>query len=350
MNINKQPFGATLDGAAVDLYTLSNDNGLEARITNYGGIVVSLLAPDKTGALADVVLGHESLAGYLTASPYFGCIVGRYGNRIAKGRFALNGVEYSLATNDGPNSLHGGLVGFDKKVWQASGVIIESGAGVVLRHTSSDGEEGYPGQLHVVVIYILTNANELRIAYSATTDKDTVLNLTNHTYFNLAGKGDILGHEMQIFADHFTPVDATLIPTGELRSLDGSPLDFRASTAIGARIQLNDEQLVLGKGYDHNFVVNGQADTLRPAVRVTEPTTGRALELHTTEPGVQFYSGNFLDGTVTGKNGAVYAQRSGFCLETQHFPDSPNQPGFPSTVLKPGETYRSTTVFKFGVA
>lgn len=350
MNISKQLFGRTADGAAVDVYTLINDNGMEVKITNYGGIIVSLHTPDRTGAVGDVVLGYDHLDGYLAKNPYFGCIVGRFGNRIAKGKFTLNGVEYALAKNDGPNSLHGGLAGFDKKVWQASGVITDAGAGVVLRYTSPDGEEGYPGNLNVVVIYTLTNADELRIAYSATTDKDTALNLTNHTYFNLAGKGDILGHTMQLFADRFTPVDATLIPMGELRSLDGSPLDFRTPTAIGARIAADDEQLRLGGGYDHNFVVNGQAGVLRPAARVTEPTTGRVLEVHTTEPGVQFYSGNFLDGTITGKGGEVYPRRSGLCLETQHFPDSPNQPNFPSAVLKQGETYRSTTVFKFGVA
>jgi aldose 1-epimerase len=349
MNITKHPYGQTADGAAVDLYTLTNDNGVEAKITNYGGIITSLRVPDRAGALGDVVLGFDALEDYLTRNPFFGCLVGRFGNRIAKGRFTLNGVEYALALNDGPNSLHGGMAGFDKKVWQASGVITDAGAGVVLRYVSPDGEEGYPGDLSVVVIYLLDNDNALRIAYSATTDKDTVVNLTNHTYFNLAGAGDILGHELKLFADRFTPVDATLIPTGELRSLDGSPLDFRTPSSIGARIDADDEQIKLGGGYDHNYVVNGLAGTLRPAARVAEPTTGRVLEVLTTEPGVQLYSGNFLDGSLTGKGGAVYAKRSGFCLETQHFPDSPNQPAFPTTVLKAGETYRSTTVFKFSM-
>jgi aldose 1-epimerase len=347
MNITKHPYGKTADGSAVDLYTLTNDHGMTAKITNYGGIITSLLAPDRTGVLGDVVLGHETLEGYLTRNPFFGCLVGRFGNRIARGRFTLDGVEYSLTLNDGPNALHGGLKGFDKVVWQATGVLGAYGPGLVLRYHSTDGEEGYPGNLHVVVIYTLTGANELRIDYSATTDKPTVVNLTNHTYFNLAGQGDVLGHEMQLFADRFTPVDSTLIPTGELRSVDGSPLDFRTPSSIGARIEADDVQIKLGGGYDHNYVVNGLAGTLRPAAKVYEPVSGRVLTVSTIEPGVQLYSGNFLDGTITGKSGAVYAKRSGFCLETQHFPDSPNQPNFPSTVLRPGETYRSTTVFKF---
>lgn len=347
MNLTKQPFGKTADGAAVDLYTLTNDHGVTAKITNYGGILISLLAPDRGGNLGDIILGFDDLDGYLRGHPYFGSIVGRFGNRIAKGKFTLDGVEYSLALNDGPNALHGGLKGFDKKVWHATGVLGAYGPGLVLRYLSADGEEGYPGNLHVVVIYTLTDANELRIDYSATTDKPTVVNLTNHTYFNLAGKGDVLDHEMQLFADQFTPVDETLIPTGELRSVEGTPLDFRASTSIGTRINDSHEQIVRGGGYDHNFAVNGEAGMLRPAAKVHDPASGRVLEVFTTEPGVQFYSGNFLDGAITGKGGAIYAKRSGFCLETQHFPDSPNQPNFPSAVLRPGETYRSTTAFKF---
>ncbi|MFB3829556.1 MAG: aldose epimerase family protein [Bryobacteraceae bacterium] len=343
--VTKQPFGKTTAGEDVDLYTLANRNGMQAAITTYGGIVVSLKVPDRAGKAEDVVLGFDDLQGYLKRHPYFGALIGRYGNRIGQGKFTLNGVEYTLARNNGENALHGGLKGFDKAVWQARA----EDNRLALSHVSKDGDEGYPGTLSVTVTYTLTDNNELRIDYAATTDKDTVVNLTNHSYFNLsgAGNGDILKHQVMLNADRFTPVDAGLIPTGELKPVEGTPFDFRKPTEIGARIGQPDEQLVRGKGYDHNFVVNGASGTLRLAARVTEPTSARVMEVYTTEPGIQFYTGNFLDGSLTGKGGKVYRHRYGFCLETQHFPDSPNKPEFPSTVLKPGQQYRSTTVYKF---
>jgi len=344
---SRADFGKTPEGVAVHIYTLTNKKGLEARITNYGGIVVSLKTPDRKGAMADIVLGFDSLEGYLNSpSPYFGALIGRYGNRIAHARFTLNGVNYKLAANNGENSLHGGNRVFNRVVWTPREL---SDGGLELTYLSKDGEEGYPGNLRVTVTYHLTEANELKIEYAASTDKDTVLNLTNHSYFNLkgAGNGDILGHVVTLNADKFTPVDAGLIPTGDLRSVNGTPFDFRKGTAIGARIEQNDEQLKLGKGYDHNWVLNKSGNSLSLAARVEEPSTGRVLEVHTTEPGVQFYTGNFLDGTVKGKGGKVYGFRSGFCLETQHFPDSPNQSQFPSTVLRPGQAFRSTTVYRF---
>jgi aldose 1-epimerase len=353
MDIQKQPFGQTVGGESVDVYTLTNDRGIQITITNYGGIIVSLRVPDRDGNLGDIVLGHEALEGYLKASRYFGCIVGRYANRIARGRFTLDGVEYRLALNDDPNHLHGGLKGFDKVMWRAYDARTSAAVSLALSYLSKDGEEGYPGNLFVVVTYTLNNLNELRIDYQATTDQPTVVNLTNHTYFNLAGSGDVLDHAVQIFADRFTPVDETLIPTGEVCEVEGTALDFRQPTRIGARIEADEEPIRLGKGYDHNFVVNGDPSTslrmgmLRPAARVHEPATGRMLEVMTTEPGIQFYSGNFLDGSITGKGGQVYHRRTGFCLETQHFPDSPNQPSFPSAVLRPGEAFKSTTVFVF---
>jgi len=349
MNVTREPFGQTADGTAAELFTLTNDAGCEAKITNYGGIVVALTAPDRDGRFADVALGYDTLDEYLADTPYFGALVGRYGNRIAKARFSLGGVEYALAANDGDNSLHGGRVGFDKVVWNAETVEAEGGVGVALTYLSADGEEGYPGNLSVKVVYTLTAEGALRIDYTATTDAETVLNLTHHSYFNLAGagSGEILGHVMQIDADRFTPVDETLIPTGELRPVEGTPMDFRTPTPIGERIEADDEQIRLGGGYDHNWVLNGGGGTLARAARVTEPTSGRVMEVRTTEPGVQFYSGNFLDGSNVGKGGAAYNRRNGFCLETQHFPDSPNQPAFPSTVLKPGETYTQTTIYRF---
>jgi aldose 1-epimerase len=330
----------------VQLFTLKNSKGVEAAITNYGGIVVSLKTPDKAGNFADIVLGFDSPEGYKQENPYFGAIIGRYGNRIAKGRFTLNGAEYKLATNNGENALHGGLKGFDKVLWD---VVSSSDKSLELKYVSADGEEGYPGTLTAIVRYTLTDDNELRIDYTATTDKDTVVNLTNHSYFNLAGEGsgDVLGHNVQIHASRFTPVDAGLIPTGELKPVAGTPFDFRQPHAIGERINASDEQITRGKGYDHNFVLDGEMGNLRPAARVTEPKSGRVMEVSTTEPGVQFYTGNFLDGTVKGKGGKAYPFRSGFCLETQHFPDSPNQPSFPTTTLKPGQTHNSTTVYKF---
>ena len=348
--MTKQSWGKTAAGEPVDLYTLTNSKGMEARITNYGGIVVSLKTPDRSGQYGDIVLGFDSLDGYLAEHPYFGALIGRYGNRIAKGRFKLNGVEYKLARNNGENSLHGGLKGFDKRVWTAAETGTASEPALELTYVSKDGEEGYPGTLTSRVTYTLTDNNELKIDYLATTDKDTVLNLTNHSYFNLAGEGTILDHEVTIDADRFTPVDAGLIPTGELKPVEGTPFDFRKATAIGARIDANDEQLKRGKGYDHNFVLNGNMGDLRSVVRVREPKTGRTMEVLTTEPGVQFYTGNFLDGTLTGKGGRKYVFRSGFCFETQHFPDSPNQPKFPTTVLKPGAEHRSTTVYRFAAS
>ena len=345
--IEKAPFGKTLSGESVELYTLKNSSNLRVQIMTYGGTVVSLQVPDRDGMLGDIVLGYDNLDGYLKNSPYFGSIVGRYGNRIGKGLFTLDGKQYQLPKNNGENTLHGGMKGFDKVVWKATEVSSKDGSGLSLTYFSNDGEEGFPGNLSVKVIYTLTNNNELRIDYSAATDKATVVNLTHHSYFNLAGEGDILQHELMINAEQFTPVDSGLIPTGELRKVKGTPMDFTKPTAIGARIDQQDEQLTLGKGYDHNWVLNNSSGKLSLAARVYEPRTGRVMEVSTTEPGLQFYSGNFLDGTITGKGGQVYKQRSGFCLETQHFPDSPNKPRFPSTVLKPGQQYTSTTIYKF---
>jgi aldose 1-epimerase len=348
-SILKEPFGTTQDGQPVDLYTLRNAHGVEARICNYGGIVVSLKVPDKHGRFGDVVLGYDTLAEYEKASPYFGCLIGRYGNRIAKGQFTLDGQLYTLATNNGPNALHGGLKGFDKRVWRAHAYQSPQGPALELRYLSPDGEEGYPGDLAVTAVYTLTDDNALRLDYTATTDKPTIVNLTQHSYFNLAGQGPILGHEVYINADRFTPVDATLIPTGELRPVGGTPFDFRRPTAIGARIDWNDEQLKFGGGYDHNWVINKRPGELALHARVHEPTTGRVLEVLSTEPGLQFYTGNFLDGTLTGKGGWRYEFRHGFCMEPQHFPDSPNQPNFPSVVLRPGEVYRNTIIYRFAV-
>ena len=334
---------------AVELYTLTNANGMEARIMTYGGAVVSLKVPDRNGKLGDVVLGYETLGGYLKNSPYFGAIIGRYGNRIGKARFSLNGKEYTLPKNNGENTLHGGLKGFDKVVWKGKEVKSRDGGGLELTYLSKDGEEGFPGNLSVTVSYTLTNQNELKIKYSARTDKTTVVNLTNHSYFNLAGEGSILQHELMINAGRFTPVDAGLIPTGELRSVKGTPMDFTQFAGIGTRIDQQDEQLTFGRGYDHNWVLNNATGKLAVAAKAYEPVSGRVMEVLTTEPGIQFYSGNFLDGSITGKGGQVFGQRYGFCLETQHFPDSPNKPGFPSTVLKPGQKYETTTIYKFSV-
>jgi aldose 1-epimerase len=344
-----KPYGKTREGQAVDLYVLINANGMQAAITNYGGIVVSLTAPDRNGKFADIALGFDKLDDYLAGHPYFGAIIGRYGNRIGKGTFTLDGKKYDLATNNGANHLHGGIKGFDKVVWKAEPAKSEHGQALKLSYVSKDGEEGYPGNLNVTVTYTLTDKNELRMDYHAATDKATPVNLTNHSYFNLAGhgNGDILGHELQINADRFTPVDAGLIPTGELRSVQGTPFDFRQPVAIGKRINQDDEQLRLGKGYDHNFVLNRKGPELSLAARATESASGRVLEVYTTEPGVQFYCGNFLDGSNVGKGGKVYKHRYGFCLETQHFPDSPNKPSFPSTILRPGGEYKTTTVYRF---
>jgi aldose 1-epimerase len=348
-NVSKEAFGTTAEGTPVDLYTLRNPAGVEARIATYGGIVVSLKVPDRNGRFDDVVLGYDKLADYIKDSPYFGALIGRYGNRIARGKFTLDGVTYTLATNNYPNALHGGLKGFDKRVWQASSQVSADGPVLELHYVSKDGEEGYPGTLTVTAVYTLTKENALRLDYTATTDKDTVLNLTQHSYFNLAGQGsgDILNHQVMMPADRYTPVDSTLIPTGELAPVEGTPFDFRKPTAIGARINQDNQQLAFGKGYDHNWVFNKHTGDLTLLARVTEPTTGRILEVLSIEPGLQFYSGNFLDGTLTGKGGKVYKFRNGFCMEPQHFPDSPNHPNFPSVVLKPGQTYRNTIIYRF---
>jgi aldose 1-epimerase len=343
MSIIKSDFGKTKEGQPVDLYTLTNTNGMTGKITNYGGIVTSLLVQDKNSQLDDVVLGFDSLDKYLEGHPYFGAVVGRYGNRIAKGKFTLNGIEYQLATNNGENHLHGGIKGFDKVVWNAEIVKKENQVGVKLSYLSKDGEEGYPGNLSAVVTYTLTKNNELKIHYEAETDKPTPVNLTHHSYFNLkgAGNGDILGHLLTFDADRFTPVDEGLIPTGELKSVKDTPMDFTGSTAIGERI------IRVKGGYDHNYVLNDWDGSIKLVAKISEPTSGRVMEVWTTEPGLQFYSGNFLDGTVTGKSGKVYHKHYGFCLETQHFPDSPNKPEFPSTILEPGEKYTHTTVYRF---
>lgn len=346
-SITKAEFGKMTDGRAVQIYTLTNARGMTARITNYGGILVSLTAPDRWGKKADVVLGYNKLEDYIKATPYFGAIAGRYANRIAKGQFKLDGVTYNLAKNNGPNSLHGGKVGFDKKLWKATSKMTSRGPALDLYYVSPNTEEGYPGNLSTRVIYTLTNDNALRIDYSAMTDKKTVLNLTHHSYFNLKGEGngDILGHRLMLNANRFTPVDATLIPTGKLQNVKGTPFDFRKYFTIGRRINYKNVQLQRGKGYDHNFVVNGKG--FRTAARVYEPTMGRMMTVSTTEPGIQLYTGNFLDGTNIGKRGIAYKFRNGFCLETQHFPDSPNHPKFPSTTLRPGKVYRQTTIYRF---
>jgi len=347
---HKRAFGKTGDGKQVDLYVLTNKNGVEADLTNFGAAVVSLKVPDRHGKTDDVVLGYDDLDGYLHDKSYFGATVGRYANRIAHGKFTLNGTTYTLAKNDGENHLHGGVQGFNKVVWEAKDVSTADAAALQLNYLSKDGEEGYPGNLSVQVTYTLTNNNELKIDYAATTDKDTVLNLTHHSYFNLAGqgKGDILQHQLLLHASRFTPVDATLIPTGEIRSVKGTPLDFASATAIGSRIGQDDDQLKLGHGYDHNFVLDGGtggAPVL--AAQVYEPSSGRVMEVWTTQHGVQFYSGNFLNDTIPGKSGSTYPRRAAFCLETQHFPDSPNKPNFPSTILKPGSQFKSSTTYKF---
>lgn len=348
LQIRKQPFGATAEKKTVDLYTLTNINAVEVGIMTYGGIVVSLKVPDRSSNLQEVTLGYHSLDGYLkNSSPYFGALIGRYGNRIGKGKFSLGGREYRLATNSGESHLHGGNRGFDKVVWKPTEVRGQKSVGLKLDYVSPDGEEGYPGTLSATVVYTLTNDNELKIDYAATTTKETIVNLTNHAYFNLGADANILKHEVTINADRFTPISEAFIPTGELRSVKGTPMDFTKPMAIGARISQKDEQLARGNGYDHNWVLNRKDNSLSLAARVEEPASGRVLEVLTTEPGVQFYTGNFLDGTIKGKGGKIYQQRAGFCLETQHFPDSPNKPNFPSTVLKPGQKYASTTVYKF---
>jgi aldose 1-epimerase len=350
-SIKKRAFGKTADGKAVEIYTLKNSKNAEARIITYGGAVVSLKMPDRSGRFADIVLGYDSIADYEKNTYYVGALIGRYANRIAKGKFILDGTQYTLAKNNGENHLHGGLKGFDKVVWTARPAVDKSGANLELTYLSRDGEEGYPGNLSVKVVYTLTENNELKIVYSATTDKNTVINLTHHSYFNLAGagSGDILNHQLTLYADKFTPTDDGSIPLGELRSVRDTPFDFLTPTAIGARINQTDEQLKFGNGYDHNWVLNKTDDSLVLAASVFEPASGRVMEVYTTERGLQFYAGNFLDGAIKGKNGQNYPRRSGFCLEAQNFPDSPNKPNFPSPVLKKNATYSQTTIYKFAV-
>jgi aldose 1-epimerase len=349
--VSRAAFGRTPEGAAVDVFTLTNANGVEVRAITYGAYVISLKTPDRQGKLDDVVLGFDSLDGYLKSGSHMGSAVGRYGNRIANAKFTLDGKTYPLAANDGVNHLHGGVKGFDRYVWSAEEVRQGEDVGVRFKLVSPDGDEGYPGRLETTVTYTLTPKNELVVDYAATTDKPTLVNLTQHSYFNLAGQanGDILDHELQIHADRYTPVGPGLIPTGALAPVDGTPLDFRKPTRIGARIDQDHEQLKLGRGYDHNYVVNRTGAGLVPAARAVHPRSGRVMEVLTTEPGIQLYTGNWL-GDEKGKGGRVYPRRSGFCLETQHYPDSPNRPDFPSTVVRPGETYRSKTVFAFSVA
>lgn len=339
------PFGQTSDGKKVNLYTLRNKNGMIAKLTNFGAALVELHVPDKNGQFADVVLGFDSVDGYASdKNPYFGCTTGRYANRIAGGKFTLDGKQYQLATNNGPNHLHGGTVGLNKRVWDAA---LGENA-VSFTYLSPDGEEGYPGNLNLKVTYTLTDDNGLRIDYEATTDKATIINLTHHSYFNLAGQGsgDILGHELKLYAENYTPVNDALIPTGDIAPVADTPFDFRQSTPIGARLKDAGSDPV---GYDLNYVLNNQSGNLAVAAEVVEPTTGRVMIVETSDVGIQFYTGNFLDGSVTGKGGKVYKQHYAFCLEPQHYPDSPNHSNFPSTVLKPGETYKNTTVYRFSV-
>ena len=344
--IQKSAFGKMPDGAAVDLYTLTNGKGMVAKITSYGALLTELHTPDRDGKLGNVVLGFDNFEQYLKGHPFFGAIAGRVANRIAKGKFTLDGQEYTLAVNNGPNSLHGGVKGFDKMVWKSESVPATDGVAVKFTYLSRDGEEGYPGNLTVTVVYTLTEQNELRIDYTAKTDKATPVNLTNHSYFNLAGSGSILDHELMLTADRYTPTDETLIPTGELASVKGTAVDFTKPAAIGSRF---NQLTAKPTGYDHNFVLNSGGKSLALAARVHEPKSGRVMEVWTTEPGIQFYTGNFLDGSLTGLGGVVYAQHHGFCLETQHFPDSVNHSNFPSSILRPGQTFKSTTTHKFSV-
>ena len=348
--VTRALFGRLPGGQGVEVYNLTNARGTQVKAITYGAIIQAIRVADRAGRMADVTLGYDSLQGYLASSPYFGAVVGRYANRIARGRFTLGGRSYRLATNNGLNHLHGGMKGFDKAVWFGASIQHGDTVGVSFAHTSPDGDEGYPGRVRVHVTYTLTPSNELIVEYRATTDQPTPVNLSQHTYFNLAGEGDgdILGHVLTIYADRYTPVDSRLIPTGELASVGDTPFDFRTPTPIGARIGQPNPQLKNGRGYDHNFVLSRSGPGLAHAAHVLEPNTGRTLDIFTTEPGLQFYSGNFLDGTITGKAGQVYQNRTGFCLETQHFPDSPNHPSFPSTILRPGKEYRSRTVFAFG--
>lgn len=347
--IKSEPFGKAPDGTPVELFTLINLNGVTAQITNYGGIITTLNVPDKDGNFDDVVLGFYTLEEYIKKSPHFGCLVGRFGNRIAGGKFTLDGVEYQMAINNGPNHLHGGLVGFDKKVWTPEMITEENGSALKLTYLSPDGEENYPGNLNVEAVYRLNDDNELILTFSATTDKKTVLNLTHHSYFNLKGhgNGDILDHEIQFNSTEYVAIDSTSIPLGPLMNVSNTPFDFLQPKSIGQDIEADDEQIRNGGGYDHSFVVDGYNEKLKLACTVWDHTSGRMMEVWTTEPAVQFYTGNFLDGSIKGKDGKVYKQRYGFCLEAQHYPDSPNHPEYPTTVLGPGEVYDQTTIYKF---
>ena len=349
VNVNKEFFGKTSDGANVDQYTLKNSNGMEVSVISFGGIITSLKAKDRDGKNEDVVLGFDNLGDYENKSPYFGALIGRYGNRIKEGKFSLDGVEYKLAKNNGENHLHGGLKGFDKVIWDVEVEVNKSSASLMLRYTSMDKEEGYPGNLGVKVTYTLTNEDELKVRYEAETDKKTIVNLTQHSYFNLSAglRKDILGHEIIIDADYFLPVDMTLIPTGEIREVGQTPFDFREFKVVGDDIDLDDTQITYGNGYDHCWVLNNQDEGVRFVASAYDPLSGRLLEVFSDQPGIQFYSGNFLDGTLQSKEGGNYEFRSGFCLETQHYPNSPNQENFPSVILNPGEKYNSETIFKF---
>jgi len=346
---DKKPFGSAPDGTPIDLFILDNGRGVEARITNFGGIIVSLFAPDRHGGRRDILLGFGDARGFARNKPYFGALIGRCANRIAKARFVLDGRTYHLAANDGDNHLHGGIMGFDRVVWKARPVD-EDGPALELKYRSKDGEEGYPGNLDVTVVYTVTPAGQLQIRYEAVTDQPTPVNLTSHAYFNLGDSPDILGHEIRLNAGFFLPVDAGLIPTGELRRVDGTPFDFRAPASIGGRLTADDEQLRLARGIDHTFVLDKRGGALATAAEVYDRASGRAMRVRTTEPGIQVYTGNFLDGTILGKGGRAYGPRAAICLEAQHFPDSPNQPQFPSAILRPGEVYRQTTVYEFTAA
>jgi len=346
--ISVSPFGTLKDGTAISLYTMTNGKGVTMKVIDYGGIIVSLMVPAKDGKTVDVILGYDSLAAYEKQNPFFGALVGRYGNRIGKGKFTLDGKEYDLVKNNNGNHLHGGTKGFDKVVWDIQEAPSAEGARLKLSYLSKDMEEGYPGNLNVEIFYTLTEDNTVKFEYKATTDKKTIVNLTQHTYFNLnGGKSDILSHELALNADRFVVIDQSLIPTGELRPVEGTPFDFRTPVAMGERINVKDQQIEYGRGYDHCWVINGEG--LKPTAVVFDPLSGIEMTVQTTEPGVQFYTGNFLDGSLTGKNNVVYKQRTGFCLETQHFPDSPNKKQFPPVVLKPGDTYSSVTTFQFSV-
>ena len=351
LKVKVEPYGQMPDGTSISQYTLTNAKGMTMRVINLGGVITSLTAPDRSGNFEDVVLGYDSLAGYIKKGSFFGALVGRYGNRIGNSKFVLDGKTYELGKNNGPNNLHGGPKGFDQRVWSIEEFAVDNGTAIKLSYTSEDMEAGFPGTLQTQVIYHLTDSNELKINYRAVTDKKTIINLTNHSYFNLSGntKTDILNHELMIDADKFVPVDATLIPLGPLKDVSGTPFDFKTPTVIGSRIDKDDEQLKVGRGYDHCWVLNNPGDSLKVAATVHDPSNGRVLSVYTTEPGLQFYSGNFLDGSVTGKYGTVYQKRYALCLETEHFPDSPNRKEYPSVVLSPGEVYKTQTVYAFTV-